>query len=89
MYLHLGQDTVIRTEDIVGIFDLDTSTVQKASREFLAAAEKRGQVSTVSYELPKSFVLCVDAQTGGKTVYLSQISPATLLRRSALSGRQK
>ena len=26
MYLHLGQDTVVRTSDIIGIFDMDTST---------------------------------------------------------------
>ena len=29
MYLHLGQDTVVRTGDVVGIFDLENSSVSK------------------------------------------------------------
>ena len=27
MFLHLGQSTVIRTDDIVGVFDIDNTTV--------------------------------------------------------------
>ena len=41
MYLHLGQDTVIRTGDIIGIFDLDITTVSKHTRDYLAKAEKK------------------------------------------------
>ena len=80
MYLHLGQDTVVRTDEIVGIFDLDTSTVSKRTREFLTKAEKAGRVVNVSMELPKSFVLC--AKTGKGELYISQISSATLLKRT-------
>ena len=40
MFLHLGEDTVITDDEIVGIFDIDTSTVNKASRDYLSAAEK-------------------------------------------------
>ena len=29
MYLHLGQDTILRTKEILGIFDLDTPTLSK------------------------------------------------------------
>ena len=42
MYLHLGQDKVVSMDEIVGIFDLDTSTVSKATRDYLAKAEKDG-----------------------------------------------
>ena len=35
MYLHLGQDTVIKMDEIVGIFDLETATVSKISRATL------------------------------------------------------
>ena len=35
----------------------------------------------VSEDLPKSFVLCV-GRDGRRTVYISQLSPATLLRRA-------
>ena len=35
MYLHLGQDTVVKKKDIIGIFDMDTTTVSKISRDYL------------------------------------------------------
>lgn len=79
VYLHLGQDTVVRTDRILGVFDLDNSTVSKHTKQFLARAQKERRVVNVSMELPKSFVVC--EETGEETVYLSQMSPATLLRR--------
>lgn len=79
MYLYLGQNTVVRTEQVLGVFDLDNSTVSKHTRSFLNRAQKEGRVVNVSAELPKSFVVCLE--TGRETVYLSQMTPATLLRR--------
>ncbi len=79
MYLHLGKSTVINTKDIVGIFDLDTSTISKNTREYLKTAEKSGRVVNVSMELPKSFVVCREKH--GTRVYISQISSQTLLKR--------
>ena len=87
MYLHLGQGTVVRKQDILGIFDPDTATVQKASREYLNTAQKKGELITVSYELPKSFVVCAPPKrrsSAGDRVYVSQISPATLRKRARL-----
>lgn len=81
MFLHLGQDTIITTEDIVGIFDLDTSTVMKSTRDFLSTMSKEKRVINVSYELPKSFVLTYDKKTKEKTMYISPISSVTLLKR--------
>lgn len=80
MYLHLGQEVVIHTKEIVGIFDLDTATLSAHTRDYLARAEKSRRVVNVSPELPKSFIV-----TGGENgrVYISQISAATLLKRSA------
>ena len=64
----------------MGIFDLDTTTVQKHSRDYLSIAEKSGRVVNVSpYELPKSFVVC--EEEGQTVVYLSQLSSGTLLGR--------
>ena len=57
MYLHLGQDTVVTVETVIGIFDIDECTVSKKTRDYLTAAEKNGNVVNVSYELPKSFVV--------------------------------
>lgn len=80
MYLHLGQNTVITHDEILGIFDLDNTTVSKKTRDYLSMAEKNGKVKVVSYELPKSFIVCSD-KNGEITVYLSQISSVTLLKR--------
>lgn len=80
MYLHLGQDTVITTETVIGIFDMDECTVSKKTRDYLTAAEKRGRVVNVSFELPKSFVVC--EKNGKITVYISQLSSKTLIKRS-------
>ena len=52
MYLHLGQDTVVRTSSIIGVFDLDNTTVSKHTRSFLAKAQQEGRVVNVSAELP-------------------------------------
>lgn len=59
---------------------MDTSTVSKFTREFLKKAEKQGRVINVSYELPKSFVLC--KENSKINVYISQLSSATLEKRA-------
>ena len=48
MYLHLGQYTVVRTRDIVGIFDIENSSVSRFTKDYLAQAQKRGWVVNVS-----------------------------------------
>lgn len=81
MYLHLGAETVVRTASVVGIFDLENTTISKITKEFLAASEKGGRVVNVSSELPKSFVICSEKRSEPK-VYITQISCATLKKRA-------
>ena len=80
MYIHLGNEMVVNENDIVGIFDLETTTISKHTRRFLEIAEKQKQVINVSYELPKSFI--VTSKKQDKKVYISQISTTTLQKRS-------
>lgn len=80
MYIHLGNETVIKSSEVIGIFDLDSTTVSKNTRIFLSKAEKKKEVVNVSYELPKSFILC--SKKKKNKVYISQISSGTLLKRS-------
>lgn len=84
MYLHLGSSVVIRQRDVVGIFDLDNTTSSRITRDFLTQAQRAGRVVTVGDDLPKSFLLCRDG--AGTTVYLSQLSSATLLKRMESGG---
>lgn len=80
MYIHLGQETVIKANELIGIFDLENTTVSKNTRSFLAKAEKRGEVVNVTYELPKSFIITSNKKEN--KVYISQISSSTLYKRS-------
>ena len=79
MYLHLGHNTIIRQSDIVGIFDLDTATVMKSTRDFLREAQSRGEVITAGEELPKSFVLTM--KNGRQHIYLAAMGSNTLQKR--------
>lgn len=80
MYLHLGENVVLKDTDIIGIFDLDNTTVSKISRNFLSRMEKESKIINVSEKLPKSFLV---SEYGGKqNVYISQISPSTLCKRN-------
>lgn len=80
MYLNIGEDFVLKTEDIIGIFDLDKTTVNKATRDFLAKAQKENRVILTSYDLPKSFIIAKEK------IYLSPLNTSTLLKRT---GREK
>lgn len=79
MYLHLGQEVLIKKSDIIGIFDMDKATVSKRTRLFLAAKEKEHKVINVATDLPKSFIVC--GKGTNVVVYISQISAQTLLKR--------
>lgn len=83
MYLHLGQNVIVHDREIIGIFDLEITSQSHRTRQYLTRAERNGQVTNVSEELPKSFVVCGERnQKRGQTVYISQLSSQTLLRRS-------
>ena len=81
MYLHLGQDEIVPSRRVIGIFDLDKCSYEKRTREYLAMAEQEGVVLDVSGELPKSFVVC-DHPYHPQIVYLSQLNSVTLQKRA-------
>ena len=59
MYLNIGNDMAVRESAIIGIFDMDNTSTSKRTRDFLAKAEKEGQVIPCD-DLPKSFVLTTE-----------------------------
>ena len=70
MYLTLGKNTVVREENIVGIFDLDSSSQSHITRDYLSAAEKRGTVINAAEDIPNSFLIVSEKKE--ETVYLTQ-----------------
>ena len=81
-YLHLGKGTVVREDTVIGIFDLDISSQSHLTRKYLQTSEKAGQVVNASEDIPKSFVVCKNRER--VTVYLSQLAPATLMKRGEI-----
>jgi hypothetical protein len=79
LYLHLGQDTVVNIKNIIGIFDIENTTVTKNTKEFLNISTKNGNIINVSDEMPRSFIVCRENDT--ELVYISQISVTTLRKR--------
>ena len=79
MYLHIGRDYVLHTRDIIGIFNLETTTVSPRGRAFLDYAQKNKAVVSLSDELPQCYVL---ADGPVETVYLSELSSAAMRRRA-------
>lgn len=84
MYLYLGQDVVVPSCCIIGIFDIENTSISRITKDFLGSEEKLRHVVNVSTELPKSFIVCREKRKGREetVVYISQISCATLKKRS-------
>ena len=80
MYIHLGEDISVRDSSVIGLFDLENTTIGPDTRAFLNKLEQEGRVISVSAEMPKSFVIC--KEKGTETVYISPISAATLRKRA-------
>ena len=80
--MHAGNNIFIANDAVLGIFDLDTSTVNRATRDFLRGCEQAGRVSAVNEELPKSFILHDGGCTGGE-VLLCPLNTAVLRARCA------
>ena len=80
MYLHAGNNKIIRKKDIVGIFDADNSTVSFITRKYLTDAEKEQRVIAAKDEIPKSFILY--KEKGKYMICFSQISTSALIGRA-------
>ena len=78
MYLHIGTDVLLRTNDIIVIIgrkgDADK---HKINRAFLQKKQESAQLINISSNNDKSFVVTADEK-----VYISPISPYTLKKRS-------
>ena len=78
MYLSIGSDMAVRSDSVIGIFDLDNTTTSRRTRDFLSMAEEAGQVVPCD-DLPKAFLLT--AEYGMVRIYLTSLSSATLEKR--------
>lgn len=80
MFLHIGQDTLIRLGHVIGIFDYNMRGRTVATREFLQLAESERRLVPSPAGEVKTFIVTPER------VYLSPISAATLRRRAEAVG---
>ena len=78
MYLNIGGGALIKKDDIVGIFDLDTSTVGGITKEFLKRCETESRSETVGDDIPKAYIV-----TSSGKIYITTISAASLKGRNS------
>lgn len=86
MYLHAGNNKIIREKNIIGIFNIDNAVTSKDTKNYLKEAERDKLTESASDELPKSFIVYSDrissfADKGKYKICFSQLST------SALAGR--
>lgn len=80
MYLHLGKNIAVRYDDIIGIFEMDNTTISKKCRKYLSNKEKHSKIVFITQKLPKSFIVC--SHKGKEKIYVSHLLTSTLLRRT-------
>ena len=80
MYLNIGGDFSVRSETIIGVFDLEITSQSKRTSEFLRRAEDESLVIDACEDIPKSFLVC-DHPYHPQLVYLSELSSQTLQKR--------
>ena len=80
MYIHLGENISINDTTVIGVFDLENTTIGQDTRMYLNRMKKEGKAVEVSAEMPKSFVVCME--NGEEVAYISSISVATLKKRA-------
>ena len=79
MYIHIGENKVLRKKDIAFVFDMDSSTVSVHTRKYLNIAQSKGKVIPLGIDLPKSFIVTKEG-----TVYLSPFNTATIVSRISI-----
>ncbi|MCL2019348.1 MAG: DUF370 domain-containing protein [Oscillospiraceae bacterium] len=74
-FIHLGGDVSVYCNDLIGVFDLERTSVNPSVNSFLAAAQKSGGIYYCSLDMPKSFVVT------GDTVYVTNVAAGTIKKR--------
>ena len=76
MYVDIDTDSLVNGDDVVGIFDLDNTTVNKFTNEFLNKMQAEGKIESLVSDIPKSFILMKDG-----TVFVVELSSQILKKR--------
>lgn len=75
MFLYLGGDTTIFSDDVIGVFDIEECSVSRVTAEYLNSCQKTGKIINVSDDMPKSFTVTEN------NTYISNVSNKTICQR--------
>lgn len=76
MYIHLGGEKIIRSSELVAIFDISIEKSSKISKQYVSYAQQHKHIEVIGEEEAKSIVVTK------RKVYYSPISSATLKKRA-------
>lgn len=76
MYIHIGNNVLLRKDEVIGVFSIDSLMNDNKGKKFLAEVKQSREVEDISGGKHASLVL-----TDTK-VFITRISTATLLTRS-------
>ena len=79
MYIDIFTDVLVDSEKIIGIFDLDNTTTNKFTNDFLNTLQKENKITYLVSDIPKSFILMEDG-----SVYIVELSSQILKKRFEL-----
>lgn len=80
MYVHIGKDIVIKTEDIVAILDVESLKKNKNLEEVLQNLKISDNIIDVAEENKKSLII---VNKNSKNIgYITNISTMTLVKRA-------
>ena len=85
MYIHLGESISINDTTVIGVFDLENTTIGQDTRMYLNRMKKEGRAVEVSAEMPKSFVVCMENGGGAIFDMLPQASDEPYFERLFLT----
>jgi len=75
MYIHIGGDRMIRSAELIAIFDISIEQSSKISSQYMQYAKEHNRVETAGEEEVKSIVVTKDQ------IFYSPISSSTLKKR--------
>lgn len=80
MYLHIGNDKIIKKENIIGIFDYEGLQQQESLKKVLDKIKENCKIEDISNQNPKTMIMVKEKDK--IKVYLSNISSVTLAKRN-------
>lgn len=82
MYVHIGNDYVVFSGNIIGIFDFDGIMSSRISSEYLKKLEAENKLINISDDIPKSIIVTVS--NGEDVAYLSPLNSKTIQNRKII-----